>query len=219
MNLNNIYNKYNPLVGEYGGDLFDLYRPDYTIVDNDPVLVQANVRYRCDTTSSKFAEPDLSDIPYYDIFGNRQIVQSGDILIRVNSTLVTPAITIASLYPQESMVGFRSSKRCRIYNYFNQEDETEGLVYDNVYFDYLDSAYPGTSLDREIAGSLKLASTKAVLYRRENIDKAQMHLVEIDADKTVTLPDGTVIPFRRKWIIENYTTSGPFTVVSLREPE
>jgi hypothetical protein len=219
MNLNNIFNKYNPLIGTYAGDLFNLCRPDYSSSDNIPVLIQSNVKYRCDTTSSKFAEPDFSDIPYYDIFGNRQIVQSGDILIRVNSTNVTPAITIASIYPQESMVGFRSSKLCRIYNYYNQDDETDGLVYDNVYFDYLDSSYPGASLNRELANSLKIASTKAVIFPRDNVDKAQMHLVEVDDNRTVTLPNGETIPFRRRWIIENYTTSGPYTVLDLRTPE
>lgn len=213
MNLYSIFNKYNKTIGEISGDTFDIYRPDYNQEDNTPVLVQSNIKYRVEASGTPYAEPKFPGVAYYDVFGNRSLVQPGDILIKSVSDGITPPVTIESIMPIKALVGFRSSRTCDITNEYGD------VVYSNVYYDVLGPEFPGSSLNENLELSLKIPGNKVVLYKRLNINKPRMHLIETDDNTTETLPDGSVVNVQIKWSIESFTFSGNLMILSIRGVE
>lgn len=211
MDANAIFQRFMPLVGQWGGDIWNVYRPDYTAMDQTPTLIQSNVRFRCDPAGYKFAEPQFLGVSYYDVFGPESILLPGDILKRSSSDGMTPAITVAHFMPVKAITGVRTS---RIGKIMNSTGDTP--VYTSVYFDFLGIGFPGSSINRNLEESLRIPSTRAVLYPRKGISRLRMHLVETDNDTFITQPDGSITTFQRKWMIEEIDFSGTQMVLTLR---
>ena len=214
-NIERIFERYNNLVGVLGGDLFDVWRPDYSQVDNTPRLVAQDVKYRCDPATLKLVEPRLLGVLSYDVFGPRDIIQSGDILMRSTPDHMTPPITIATYFPVKSMIGFRSSLTCDIEYAIDTEDKTS-LLYSNVYFEFLGESYPGLGVNKILLDSLKMPEIKAVMFDRPNIKLFRTHLVQKFPGFTYTNPEGKVVPYTRRYSVETIDATGPYMVLTLR---
>ncbi len=217
VNYRDLFDRANKLVGTIGGDYFNVYSPDYSVADNTPVLVAEGVKFRCDPVGYKFAEPLYQGAQYYDIFGPKSLIQTGDILIKSTPDGMTPAITVSTIFPMKAVTGFRSNRICKIMNSVKEADGTDSEpIYENVYFEFLAQMYPGTAINRAFEDSLKIPNTKAVLYPRENIVRQRMHLVETDIDYESTLPDGSLRRYERKWLIDTIEWSGPMMILTLK---
>lgn len=214
MDLSGLYEKYAPLVGALAGDSFNIMRPNYNQVDNTPVLVQAGVRFRCDTVTGRFAEPRFEGVGYYDLFGPRNLIQTGDILMRSTPDGMTPPVTVATFMPIKTTTGFRTSRICSIVD--SAAEEPASVIYSNVYFDWLGQGFPGTTLNRGLLDSLPVPSQRVVIYARPNITRLRSHLVETDLNIQVPQPDGSTRPFQRTWIIDEVDYSAPLLVLTLR---
>lgn len=209
--LNSLFNAKNKQIGELSGELFDIYRPNYSAQDNIPALVHTQVRYRRGLVKAKsFAEPYIPNNSLYDIFGNRSLLQPGDMLVRGNLTapeLTFPAVTISHLHDQRALEGFRTARRCHIVNSYNADDNTYDYVHKNVYFDMLGTSFPhGQLVDNYAKSGESIPSQKAILFNRPAIDKEGMQLIETDYSG---------VPNGNKWIVEQIDIFGPFMVLSL----
>lgn len=198
----NIFNKYVPFVGLWGGETFSIYRPDYTVVDNDPGPILYTRKIRVDPTTNKFAEPPFTNVSYYDIFVKKSLLQPGDIIKKSVSDGMAPAVTVSHFFDTKAITGFRTSRIGKIVN----ADDGE-IVYDNVYFDFLGASYPGSSINSKLEESLRIPSVKVVMFNRPNVDKLTMKLVEKDST------------FARMWVIEAIDYSGNTMVLTLRSPD
>lgn len=206
-----LFNWVQPMLGFYSGDNFDLYRPDYSVANGTPALVLANQRYRCDPVSRNLPEPFFPDCSYYDILGRRDIIQSGDLLVKSVSDGMTPVVTLLTYGPIKALVGLRTNRICTII-----DSVTGTAVYTNVRFDFLREGFPGSSLNRNLQESLRIPQTRAGLYERLNIQRLRMHLVETDLNYYVTDDNGNQVLFQRKWMIEEIDRGGLQIVLTLR---
>jgi hypothetical protein len=204
MDLNSVFLKYNKLLGELGGDTWNIYRPNYSAVDNAPVLIHSNKKFRADPVGYRFSEPVFNGVENYDVFGDRSLVQTGDLLIKPVSDNMTPPLTILHYMPIKAMIGFRSSKKGMITE-SRGDDGSYDIVYNNIYFDLLGKGYPSGRIS-QAPDSEAQPTQHAVMYKRDNIDKLYMQLIEFDSSG---------LEFR-KWLIEEIDFSGNLMVLTLR---
>jgi hypothetical protein len=194
--------------GGFSGDVYDILRPDYTAVDNDPVIVRSGVTFRCDPTTPQFSEPKFREVDWYEIFCDRKITKPGDILKRTEDDEMTPEVTIAHFMPNKACIGFRTARIC---NLLTTEDES---LYENVYFDFLGTGYPGSAINKKLEKSMRIPSNRVVLYKRNNLIRLRTQLEEIDSTATIT-KDGVVGPYRRKWLVEEIDYTGNVMVLTI----
>lgn len=209
MSIDELYESSMQYFGELMGDTFDVLRPDYTTTDNTPVLVHSGVKFRCDPATPQYAEPKLREIDWYSVFGDRDIVQPGDILRKTEDDGMTPVITIAHHMPIKEMVGFRST---RLGTLLSQEEDE---LYTNVRFDFLGLGFPGSSINRKLEDSLRIPSTRIIIYKRLNLIRLRTQLIEKDQTVTITRPDGTTATFERAWLIEEIDYTGNCMVLTV----
>jgi hypothetical protein len=210
--INNLFDTYNKMVGDISGDLFNVYRPNYTIQDNLPSQILTNVRYRMDPTGSeRFVEPQFSNVEYYDIFGNRRIVQSGDIFFKGSSlsspSLTVPAVTLLHINPVKAVVGMRTSKRCHIV-VNKKSDGSYTYIYENVFFDFIQEGFVSGTINNGLmnSSSQDRPAQTAVMYFREGLVDEGLQLIETD---------NSGVPNGDKWLIQSVTNSGPVCVLKL----
>lgn len=199
--LNSVYLKYQQKAGELGGQLVSIKRPDYTATDQTPVLRFNSKRMKVERSGPRFAQPGYADVEYYCIFGDRNTFRSGDMLFpKAGSS--TPPVTILNFSPIEECVGFRTGRICKIVNGLNED------VFTNVYFDFIGESFPGAELDREVRSSLKIPSTRAVLWKRDfqttTRNAEGLMLIEIDG-LTET-----------RWLIQQTDATGNMVVLFLK---
>ena len=209
--LNNLFKSKNKQIGDLGGELFDLYRPDYTIQDNEPVLWASGMKFRMGVARAKsFAEPYLSNNSIYDIYGNRNVVQPGDIIIRgdvTSPTITYPAVTVSHIHDQRAMEGFRTARRCHIVNSYNEGDGTYDYVHKNVYFDMMGLNIPHGELTTNYAkDGQEIPSQRAIIFDRPLVNQEGMQLVETDYSG---------VPNGNRWFIEQIDLFGPFRVLTI----
>lgn len=214
MNLNYLYEYYAPFVGFLGGDQFNIMRPNYSQVDNTPVMVASGVMFRCDPTTGRFAEPRWEGLMYYDIFGQRRLLQPGDILVKTVPDSMTPPVTILGYYPLKTTSGFRTARQCTIID--SKAEAPNSILYSNVSFDWLGQGFPGSTLNRGLMDSLEIPAQRACMFTRPNITRQRTHLVETDLNINVTQPDGSVTPYQRTWIVDEIDFTGNLMVLTLR---
>ena len=207
MSFEDIFNYYSPFIGEYGGDLYNVYRPNYSQSDNTPQLIYSNLKFRCDPVGNIFAEPKYNAVQYYDIFGPK-VLEAGDILIQAEG--LAPALTISHIQPLKSVVGFRTSRIGKITNSAN-----DSAVFTQVYFEFLGIGYPGNPIDRRLEDSLRIPNTRVVIYDRPTITRLNMHLIETDLGVSVDTPEGSTQDYQRKWTIQEIDRSPNLMILTV----
>lgn len=213
MDLSGFYEHFAPMVGQMSGDGFDILRPDYTKVDNTPVTIATGLRFRCDPVTGRFAEPRFEGVGYYDVFGPRQLLLPGDLLSKTVPDGMTPVMTFVHYMNVKTTTAVRTSRICSI---VDAKGDPNGVLYNNVYFDWLGQGFPATNLNRGLQDSTPVPTQRAVIYTRPNVRRMRSHLIETDNNIQVTQPDGSVTPFQRTWIIDEVDYSGPLMVLTLR---
>ena len=207
--LQGIFLRYQPLIGNLAGDVYNIYRPNYSIVDNTPQLIYESIPIFCDPNERKFAEPRLSGVSYYNCFLERSLIQSGDVIQQTTSDGVTPKLTIAHLMPMKAAQAFRTN---RIGEFRDTEDH---VVYSNVCFEYLGSGFPGSSMNSALEDSLRIPRQQIVIYSRTNLITLRMLLIETDGLATITDSYGNTIKYQKRWKIEQIDNLFPITVLTV----
>ncbi len=209
--LNNLFKSKNKLIGDLGGELFDLYRPNYAVQDNTPVLRYSGLKFRMGVARAKsFAEPYLSNNSIYDIYGNRDLIQPGDLIVRgaLSSPLLTyPAVTVSHMHDMRAMEGFRTARRCHIVNSYNEEDNVYNYVFQNVYFDMMGVNIPHGELTTNYAkDGQEIPSQRAIIFNRPLVNQEGMQLIETNYSG---------VPNGNRWFIEQIDIFGPFMVLTI----
>lgn len=165
------------------GQRVTVSRPDYTAVDQTPVLVR-NILAKVETCTPRYSQSKIPNCEYYAFFGDILPVESGDVITVVpGQKSTTPTVTIESFSPGEECVGIKTTRVGSIRN--GTED-----VYTNVRFDFLPgSNYPGSPLQRQLQNELGVPSTTVVMYFRDlatnTRDAEGLFLVETDVSPEV----------------------------------
>lgn len=210
MSINDLFQSYIKFYGEFSGDTYNILRPNYSLVDNTPTPVYQNLVYRVDPSSAMFAEPKLRDVDWYEIFGDRDILQPGDILQKSTADGgQTPLVTFAHSMPIKAGVGFRSTRLCNITNQFDD------VIYSNVYFDFMGVGFPGSSVNKKLEDSLRIPSTRIILFNRDNIFRLRTQIVEIDSPVMINKDGGDLTQFQRKWKVEEIDRTGNFCILTI----
>lgn len=209
MDIRDYFQKYVQYFGEYCGDTFDILRPDYTQVDNTPVTVASMITYRMDPNSPNFSEPKLRDLDWYELFGDRTIIQPGDIFRKTVDDGMTPIVTLAHWMPIKAAVGYRTTRLCNITN------QIDDPIYTNVYFDFVGISFPGSSVNKKLEDSLRIPSTRVVLHKRDNIFRLRNYLIETDSNAQISIDGAAPTQYQRKWKIEEIDYTGSLMVLTL----
>jgi hypothetical protein len=204
-----IYERGMQRFGELLGDVYNILRPDYTIADNTPETIAYNVAYRCDPSTPVYAEPKFTNVDFFSIFGDRDILQSGDMFEKATPDGMSSIITMSHFGPIKEMVGFRTTRIGKLC------DTLDEIIYSPVYFDFLGTGYLATTLNRKIEDSTRIPSTRAIIYKRENIFRLRTQLIETDSSVMITNADGDIVPYQRKWLIEEIDQSGNLMILNL----
>lgn len=211
MDFNPLFQNLQKLVGQWGGDDWDIMRPDYAQVDNTPSLILSGQRYRCDPTGPRFAEPNFSGSHFYDIFGDRSPLLPGDILMPSVADGNRVPITILNYFPTKAMTGIRTDKLGDI---IKEEDGT--VLYKNVYFEIMGISFPGIPLNSNFEETLRIPNTKATIFNRPNIIQTRCHLIQHDYTVTVVDANGKTVPFTKRWLIDLIDYSGNHMILTLK---
>lgn len=181
MNLTKIFNQLQPVIGIIASDVnFDIYRPDYTAVDQLGTLIASNKSVRFDTRAGQWAEPNVSEGQFYDLFLNRKIVQPGDVLIPTGlsptaSTMSDyPIITIGSMSGLKPCVGVLTDRRGDVYNSSNN------LVISNARWQWTSVGNPRSGPNRQPSEDvLQYDRRDACMFKRPGLMIAKgMTMVE-----------------------------------------
>lgn len=204
--------RYREKYGVYSGDTFDIFRPNYNIVDNTPSLIASGITYRMDPSSPVNAEPKLKDIDWYELFGKRDILKSGDIFIKTEDDGgMTPPVTFLHYTASKAVMGFRTARICNITN------EINNVIYKNVYFDYLGLSFPGSDINKRLESSLRIPNTRIVMFKRDNLFRLSTQIVEVDSTVLINKDGGTPTQFQRVWLVEQIEYTGNLMILTLRQ--
>ena len=164
-----------------------------------------------DPSSPVFSEPKFRDVDWYEIFGDRTILQPGDIIVKSTpDDNQTPPVTFAHSMPIKAGIGFRTSRIGMITNQFDEP------IYTNVYFDFLGASYPGSSINKKLEKSLQIPTVRVVIFKRDNLFRLRTQLIETDSNLTIT-KDGVSVPYQRKWKVEEIQHTGNFMLLTLND--
>ncbi len=208
----NILKRYSKIMGGFSGVNFNIYRPDYTSSDNTPVLVYENVKYLVSPSTGKYSEPRFKNVDWYTIAGDRSLPQPGDLFIKsVDDGGQTPVITYGTLFETKAFVGFRTA---RLGNLTNESDD---IIYENVYFDFVGESYPGSSINRKLEDSLRIPSVRVMIWNRAGLFRLRTQLIETDSTQYITKDGGAPVQFQRKWQIGEIQRTGNFAMLTLQD--
>lgn len=172
------FDKESKRIGIKSNVPYAVYRPNYTAYDQTGVLIQPLMSIRYDTQAARFAEPNIPGVLYYDLFLDRRIVQSGDVLCPlVSADSNNPIITVSHYNPMKACVGFLTDQ----FGFITEDLDT--VRYTNVRWSWAGPSFPGTGLNDALSESIKLPRRKAILYKRLGIGepyviRPEMRLVE-----------------------------------------
>lgn len=214
--LRKIFNTYQTKLGQLGGQKCDIYRPDYTIVDNAlGTAIHTGIKIKAEVTRPRLAQFSFGNVKCVAIFGNRNLFRVGDVIVPTESGSSTPAITVISVSPMEEAIGILSFRVGRIMlNVGTDTDmDTGTFVYKNVRYQWVtDSGFPGSTFSQNLSGALSIPTQKMVFFSRENTSPQNteyevqgLHFVEDDGD------------FKRKWVVKLVEVDGNLTQFTLEQ--
>lgn len=216
--LRKLFNKYQTRLGELGGQECSIYRPDYTVVDNSlGSPLNTNKKYKVEIAGPRFAQRSFTNVAYVAIFGNRNLIQAGDVIVPTESGSSTPALTVLNISPIEEAVGFFTERIGKIT--LNTTDPTKD-IYTNIRYQWVSgSGFPGSAFTDQLRASLAVPIQKVVLYSRDNISPENvdyevqgMYFVETDGSFS---PDANET--QRRWIIKLVEKVGNLTQLTLEQ--
>jgi len=211
MGIDGLFRRMSKFMGGYAGVDFDIYRPNYNQIDNTPVLVYPSQKYLMNPASPMYSEPKYRDVEWYDIAGDRNIVLPGDLFIKsVPDGGMTPIVTMGTVMDNKNFTGYRTNRTCDILN------STNDIIYQNVYFEFIDIGYPGSSINKNLENSLRIPNNRLVIFNRDGIFRYRTQIVETDSTQSISKDGGTPIQFQRKWMVEEIDHTGNFMVLTVR---
>lgn len=212
-NLNYLYNRFmGSIYSDLMGEAADIYRPNYSILDNEASLVYSKLITRLDPASRKFAETAFIGPKYYSIFTNRNIIQPGDVIVASGTynapRLDRPFVTYLHEGTMKEAVGIRTPQKCHIASGKNQDTGAFTYVAKNVWYDILDSGTTLGNINPGVPYSDRVPGQYIVFYNRTNLFLTPRMTV-IDIDPTTGNETGYY------WIIQQADRSGQLIVLSV----
>lgn len=201
---NKLFLKYLKKVAKESGQLYNILRPNYGQVDNSPATVYTNKMYRVEPSQDRFGEPKFKNVDFYSIFGDRALIQPGDILQQVDEDGTARYVTVLHFGTLQEAIGIRTGSIAKI------TEDTGTDVYTSVYYDSIGVSFPGSALEEAMAGSLKIPNKRFCLFKRDNISTNKSHPVGMRLIET----DGTV---ERRWTIQQTDGAGNLIVLTVEE--
>lgn len=156
-----LFKRYKTVTAKLAGSdyAFTISRPNYTIVNNTPVVVNRNVKFYLEPTQQNLTQDKLPGVEYFSITGNSSLFQPGDIISGVSAL---PTLTVVSMPDEQEFLGVKTSK---IGKFFNMGED----VYTNVYFDYMSANTDGNQEFINLDPSLSIPRRKIILFSREGL--------------------------------------------------
>ena len=190
-------------IGRKMGVTCSVYRPDYTAADQTGVL-QGQDKYRLDTQALRFLEPAFPGVYAFEVFGNRALARTGDIIIP-NSASDGSCVTLMHVAPMKAAVGILTGSIGKI-----RDTVDDAVLYDNVRFQWVGPSFPGSGLNDALEDTVKIPKRKVAMYKRQGIGLAEpiragMRLVETSNDAEYV------------WNIVDIVTVNNITVCAVRE--
>ncbi len=214
--LRKIFNKFQTQVGRLGGQKCNIYRPDYSVVDNalgSPLY--SGVKIKVEVTRPRYSQFAFTNVAYVAIFGNRNLFTAGDVIVPTEAGSTTPAVTVINISPMEEAVGIFTprSGRLMLNVGFDSAMDTGTYIYKNVKYQWVSgSGFPGSSFTNNLAGALAIPTQKIVLFTRDNISPQNtsyevqgVHFIEDDG------------AYLRKWVVKLVEVSGNLTQLTLEQ--
>lgn len=214
--LRKLFNIYQIKLAQLGGQRCNIYRPDYTVVDNtlgSPIYT--GIKIKAEATSQRLVHLNFGNASYAAVFGNRNILRAGDVIVPTESGSTTPALTIINISPMEEILGLFTPRVGRIMlNVGTDVDmDTGTFVYKNVRYQWItDSGFPGSSFTGNLSGALSIPTQKLIFFTRNNTSPQDtqyevqgLHFIEDDGD------------YRRKWVVKLVEVSGNLTQFTVEQ--
>jgi len=156
-----IIQRYKSITANLAGSdyKFTVSRPDYTVVDNTPTVINTNVKFYLEATQQNLTQDKLPGVEFYSITGNSNLFKSGDIISGVSDL---PTITVVTVPDEQEFLGVKTPK---IGKFFNMGDD----LYTNVYFDYMSANTDGNQEFLNLDPSFSIPRRKIIIYTRANI--------------------------------------------------
>lgn len=178
--LKKAYDDYNKEIGKLFGQSCDIYRPPLgTIQDQTPSLVVSGVSYKVEKVGPILAQPGIYNTEFYAIFGDFSQIRAGDLIVPTDPESNTPIVTVINKSPGEGTRGFRTNRTCRLIKNISPETRIEDVIYSNVKFDFLPTAYQRTQFDDLAVAAGAVPSISALIYSLTNM---QMNKVIYDIE-------------------------------------
>ncbi len=187
----------NQLVAKYGRTVdMDVYNVTYDATGSRE-LVAKNIQMRIDPAGARTqALPAFPGVNYFVVFGPKNLLKAGHLLIPSKSDGFTPAVTIIQNVPTSDVTAIRTGQVGQI------TDGTD-LLYDNVYYDFYTFQGPEGMVEPEFIGSTRMETNKAIIFYRP----------EILIDHQFILSSG-----KRFQIVTNNTIGNQTSLMLRREP-
>jgi hypothetical protein len=190
---------------------FDIYRPSYSASDQTGTLIASNKSVRFDTRAAQWAEPALGQGMYYDLFLNRDLIQSGDILV---PTGLSPTASTISQYPIITVESISAMKPCvgLLTDHLGNITEGQNTVrYANVRWQWAAKGTPRKSnVDSRFEDLLPWDKRQVIMYRRQQTGQPYPILAGMRLVETV---DGR----KHLWRILDVYSTGNFTTMQVEE--
>ena len=195
------------------GEPFQVWRPNFSVVDQTPALIDTVMLRVTPGGGNRFAIPFIFGVQYFTVIGDRTKFLPGDILIPVSSTSI-PVLTVLNYDNMLPCIAFSTRRIGDIIYTLNTGDE----VYTNVRWDWI-SFYSASETGAITVGSGAYGQNnrKLVVWSggRNNLtpegnsagsEILGMRLVETDG----------VNPVRS--VVKSLSQIGPLTILGV-EPE
>lgn len=203
MSLESKFNKAMQKAGQRMGKKapFNIYRPDYTVSDQAGPLIGTR-KYRAATQALRFLEPAFPGVTGFELFGDRQFVRSGDVLVPVSGPTITVLHGESEVGTLDPLMGLMTDRVCSI------TEDRDTVLYTNVRYQWVGPSFPGSGLNEALEDSLKLAKRKVAMYVREGNSapiRVGMRLLETDNDGPIY------------WYIADVLSVNKLTILAVRE--
>ncbi len=211
--IKKMYEDFNREIGrKFFGQAIDLYRPPLgTTVNQTPAFVVSD-SYKVEKTGPILAQPGLYNIEFYAIFGDFPQLKRGDILLPTDPESDTPVVTVLSKSPGEGVRGFRTSRICRLVKNISPEDGTEDVIYANVRFDFLPTAYQRTQFDDLAVAAGAQPTISAIMFSLPNMQMNKV-LYDIEGIRLIE-SDGTTDV---RWVVKQVEEIGNLMHLTLTQ--
>ena len=201
------FNDFVQLAGELSGQPVRVERPDYETPNySEGEIIAPRKIYKVERTTNRLAQPTYTNLELYAVFGDRSLIQAGDVLIPLDPKSTTPIVTLVNISDQEECLGFRTNRIGAIRN------GTKDL-FTNVRFDFVGEGFPASPLEREIKTSLEIPTKKINIFTRD-LDKNNLNEVY---DNEGLLFIETDIEEQTRWRIETVDEIGNLMVLICKE--